>query len=167
MPGFSNLSGAIDATDAGGSITLDSSALALHLPAWFADPTLPLDHLGLQARWRYQPGRQLLVELDKLEFVRGKLHGSLSGNHQLPLEPGHGPGVADFEGTLGGFQIAQVGRYLPLVTPEGLRGWLSAALQGAPSTTCACACAATCRASPSVQTTRPNAGAANSAWPAA
>ncbi|MEN3274406.1 MAG: hypothetical protein V7631_196 [Massilia sp.] len=130
LPGFDNLSGTIDATDKGGSLTLDSSDLALRMPAWFAEPAMPLDRLALGARWSYQPGEQLLVEVDKLEFAQGPLRGSLSGRHQLPLGPGHGPGVADITGTLDGFQIAQVGRFLPLATPEGLRGWLSAALQG-------------------------------------
>jgi uncharacterized protein (TIGR02099 family) len=130
LPGFDNLSGSIDATEKGGSITIDSNKLALHMPAWFADPVMPLDRLALGARWTYQPQEQLLVEVDKLEFAQGRLHGNLSGRHLLPLGPGHGPGVADIEGTLDGFQIAQVGRFLPLATPEHLRDWLGTALQG-------------------------------------
>ncbi|MDB5746645.1 MAG: hypothetical protein JWP72_1493, partial [Massilia sp.] len=130
LPGFDNLSGSIDATDKGGSLTLDSRELALRMPAWFAEPAMPLDRLALGARWSYQPGEQLLVEVDKLEFAQGSMRGSLSGRHQLPLRQGHGPGVADITGTLDGFQIAQVGRFLPLATPPGLRGWLTSALQG-------------------------------------
>ncbi|MFC5509893.1 YhdP family protein [Massilia jejuensis] len=130
LPGFDNLSGSVDATDKGGSITVDAKELALHMPAWFADPSMPFDRLALGARWTYQPKERLLVEVDKLEFAQGALRGSLAGRHLLPLGPGHGPGVADLEGTLDGFQIAQVGRFLPLATPEHLRGWLGTALQG-------------------------------------
>jgi uncharacterized protein (TIGR02099 family) len=130
LPGFDNLSGAIDATEKGGSIALDANDLALRMPAWFADPSMPLDRLALGARWTYAAREQLLVEVDKLEFAQGSLRGSLSGRHLLPLGPGHGPGVADIEGSLDGFQIAQVGRFLPLATPEHLRDWLSTALQG-------------------------------------
>jgi uncharacterized protein (TIGR02099 family) len=130
LPGVHNLTGSIDATDKGGSLTLDASKLALLMPAWFAEPMMPLDRLALGARWSYQPGEQLLVEVDKLEFAQGSLRGSLSGRHQLPLQQGHGPGVADITGTLDGFQIAQVGRFLPLATPPGLRDWLASALQG-------------------------------------
>jgi uncharacterized protein (TIGR02099 family) len=130
LPGFDNLSGSIDATDKGGSIAIDSNALALRMPAWFAEPSMPLDRLALGARWSYQPKEQLLVEVDKLEFAQGALRGNLSGRHQMPLGAGHGPGVADITGTLDGFQIAQVGRFLPLATPEGLHHWLSTALQG-------------------------------------
>ncbi|MGJ9417778.1 YhdP family protein [Massilia sp. CMS3.1] len=130
LPGFDNLSGSIDATDKGGSITVDAKALALHMPAWFAAPSMPFDRLALGARWTYQAKEQLLVEVDKLDFAQGGLRGTLAGRHLLPLGAGHGPGVADITGTLDGFQIAQVGRFLPLATPEGLRGWLSTALQG-------------------------------------
>jgi uncharacterized protein (TIGR02099 family) len=130
LPGFDNLTGSIDATEKGGSLTLDSTGLALRMPAWFADPAMPLDRLALGARWTYQPQEQLLVEVDKLEFAQGSLRGKLSGRHLLPLGPGHGPGVADIEGSLDGFQIAQVGRFLPLATPEHLRDWLASALQG-------------------------------------
>ena len=130
LPGFDNLSGSIDANDKGGSISVDSQALALRMPAWFAEPSMPLDQLALGARWSYQPDAQLLVEVDKLAFAQGALRGNLSGRHLLPLGAGHGPGVADITGTLDGFQIAQVGRFLPSATPEGLRRWLGTALQG-------------------------------------
>lgn len=130
LPGVDNLSGSIDATQAGGSISVDSESLALRMPAWFAEPAMPLDRLAVQARWRYEPREQLLVEVDKLAFAQGSLQGELSGRHLLPLNEGHGPGVADFTGTLDGFRIAEVGRFLPNVTPENLRHWLAAALQG-------------------------------------
>ncbi|CAN7540939.1 YhdP family protein [Massilia sp. LjRoot122] len=132
-PGFQNLSGSIDANQNGGSVTVDSSALVLHMPAWFAEPALPLDRLDLKARWNLDPGKQLLVEVERLAFAQGALNGSLSGRHTLPLLPGGGragPGTADFSGTLDGFEIASVGRFLPLATPENLAHWLSAALQG-------------------------------------
>jgi uncharacterized protein (TIGR02099 family) len=130
LPGFDNLSGSIDATEKGGSVTVDSEALALHLPGWFAAPDMPLDRLALQGRWAYQPNDLLQVDLDGLEFAQGALHGKLTGRHVLPLAAGHGPGVADFTGSVDGLAINQVGRFLPSVTPEHLRDWLTAALQG-------------------------------------
>lgn len=130
LPGVDNLTGSIDATQDGGSISVESTNLALRMPAWFPEPTMPLDSLAVQARWRYEPQEQLLVEVDKLAFAQGSLRGNLSGRHQLPLGPGHGPGVADFTGSLDGFRIAEVGRFLPNATPEHLREWLATALQG-------------------------------------
>ncbi|HWJ94885.1 MAG TPA: DUF3971 domain-containing protein, partial [Telluria sp.] len=130
LPGFDNLTGTIDATEHGGTVALDSQDLVLALPGWFAEPAMPFDKLALQARWSFPQQDQLLVEVDGMEFAQGTLTGSLSGRHQLPLGAGKGPGTADFSGTVDGFQINQVGRFLPTVTPEHLRDWLTGALQG-------------------------------------
>lgn len=132
-PGFENLSGSIDASQAGGSVTVGSSALVLHMPAWFAQAAMPLDRLDLKARWNFDPGKQLLVEVERLAFAQGALTGSLSGRHSLPLRPdggSAGPGTADISGTLDGFAIGTVERFLPLATPEHLAHWLGTALQG-------------------------------------
>lgn len=132
-PGFQNLSGSIDANQGGGSVTVASPGLVLQMPAWFAEPAMPLDRLDLKARWTYDPGRQLLVEVERLAFAQGALSGELSGRHSLPLLPeggAAGPGTADISATLDGFAIGSVGRFLPLATPEHLAHWLGTALQG-------------------------------------
>jgi len=134
LPGVRNLSGNVDASDRGGSLNIASEHLALALPAWFADPDLAFDQLGLRARWSYPQDEQLLVEVDGFDFSQGKLKGMLSGRHLLPLSPdkdGHrSAGNADFTGTVDGFDIGTIGRWLPLATHEGLRDWLTGALQG-------------------------------------
>ena len=130
LPGFKNLSGRIDATDHGGSVDVDSDKLVLALPAWFAEPEMPFDRLALHARWSFPQDDQLLVEVDSMNLAQGALKASLSGRHVLPLKPGQGPGSADFTGTVDNFEIASIGRWLPLATPEGLREWLTGALQG-------------------------------------
>jgi uncharacterized protein (TIGR02099 family) len=129
-PGFRNLSGSVDASDRGGSVTVASDKLALDLPAWFADPEMLFDQLALRARWSWPQADQLLVEVDNMNFTQGGLTGTLAGRHLLPLGAGRGPGSADFNGTIDNFDIASIGRFLPLATPEGLRGWLTGALQG-------------------------------------
>jgi uncharacterized protein (TIGR02099 family) len=134
LPGVRNLSGNIDASDRGGSVNIASQRLALALPAWFAEADMPFDELGLRARWSFPESGQLLVEVDGMEFAQGSLKGTLSGRHLLPLNEGKdglkGPGSADFTGTVDGFDIGRIGRWLPLVTHEGLRDWLTGALQG-------------------------------------
>jgi uncharacterized protein (TIGR02099 family) len=133
IPGFRNLSGSIDASDQGGSVTVDASRLALALPAWFADPDMVFDQLGLRARWSWPQDDQLLVEIDGMNFTQGALKGTLSGRHLLPLTAAHGikgPGSADINATIDNFDIAAIGRFLPLATHEGLRDWLTGALQG-------------------------------------
>jgi len=131
IPGFTNLSGSIDATDVGGTLTLDARDTVLLLPAWFAEPAMPFDQLAMQARWSFTPKDHLLVELDSLNLVQGALKASLSGRHQMPLvaAAGKSPGVADLSGTISGFDAKTLGRYLPLQTPPGLHDWLVGAIE--------------------------------------
>lgn len=129
-PGFEHLSGHIDANERGGKVALDSKGLALFMPAWFAEPRMPFDQLALKASWTFEPGKQLQVEVDDLSFRQGEFTAELGGRHVLPLTPGHGPGMADIKGSLDGFAIDQIGRYLPLATPHSLHDWLVGALQG-------------------------------------
>jgi uncharacterized protein (TIGR02099 family) len=130
IPGFRNLSGSVDASDRGGSLTLDAERLALALPAWFAEPDMAFDRLGLHARWSWPQDDQLLVEIDGMNFTQGALKGTLSGRYLQPLGAGHRPGSADLNATIDNFDIAAIGRFLPLATPEHLRDWLTGALQG-------------------------------------
>jgi uncharacterized protein (TIGR02099 family) len=130
IPGIAGVSGSVDASDQGGSVDLASSGLALALPAWFADPNLHFDTLSLRARWSYPKDDRLLVEVNDLHLTQGALAATLSGRHVLPLKPGEGPGTADLVATVDNFQIAGIGRWLPVHTPEGLREWLTGALQG-------------------------------------
>lgn len=131
IPGVENLSGAIDASEKGGSIAVDSQRLVLQLPSWFAEPSMPFDELRMQARWHFAADNQLMLDLDKLSFTQGNLKGSLSGRHQMPLvaQPGKPAGVVDLSGTLTGFDVKQLGRFLPLQTPVNLREWLLGAIQ--------------------------------------
>ncbi len=128
-PGFENLSGHIDANERAGSVKLDSQQFALNMPAWFAAPRMAFDRLALDARWQLEPGRELQLDVEELAFAQGAFKATLAGRHIMPLTPGHGPGTADFTGSLDGFPIASIGTYLPLATPHGLHDWLVGALQ--------------------------------------
>ncbi|MFA9218267.1 MAG: YhdP family protein [Sphingomonadaceae bacterium] len=129
LPGFDNLSGAIDASDQGGSFSLNSEQLLLQMPDYFSEAAMPFDKLKLQARWSFLPDNQLQLQIDQFDFVQQGLTGSLSGSHVLPLA-GKGLGKIDLTGTLNGFQLNRIGRYLPLQTPTDLRAWLTGALEG-------------------------------------
>ena len=129
IPGFEHLSGAIDASERGGVFTLNSTQLVLQMPDYFSVAAMPFDQLNMKARWSFEAGQQLLFQIDAMDFVQEGMSGTLAGNHLIPLN-GKGPGKADFIGTLTGFQIDRIGRYLPLQTPPDLRNWLSGALEG-------------------------------------
>ncbi|WP_373990865.1 YhdP family protein [Duganella sp. BuS-21] len=129
LPGFDNLSGAIDATEKGGSFKLHSQQLVLQMPDYFAEASMPFDHLDLKARWSFEADNQLLLQVDSMDFEQEGLSGTLQGTHTISLA-GKGPGTADLSGTLTGFQINRIGRYLPMQTPPHLQQWLSGALEG-------------------------------------
>jgi uncharacterized protein (TIGR02099 family) len=131
LAGVENLSGSIQATEEGGSVAIASNDLVLHLAPWFADEAFPLDKLAVKARWSF-PNRHLQVDIDQAAASQGKLKASLTGRHVLSLDPSKpgGPGVTDIKGSVDGFDIASIGRYLPLKTHEHLRDWLTGALVG-------------------------------------
>ena len=129
IPGFDNLSGAIDATERGGSFSLNAPGLVLHMPDYFSDAAMLFDQLNMQARWSFEPNNQLLFQIDSMDFQQQGLSGTLSGSHIMPLG-GKGMGKVDLTGTLNGFELNQIGRYLPLQTPPDLRAWLTGALEG-------------------------------------
>ncbi|WP_367185279.1 YhdP family protein [Rugamonas sp.] len=129
IPGFDNLSGAIDATEHGGSFSLNSTALVLQMPDYFSDPAMPFDQLNMQASWSFPAENKLLLQIDALDFVQRGLSGSLSGSDLMALN-GKGGGKVDFTGRLNGFELNKIDRYLPLQTHAELRAWLTGALQG-------------------------------------
>ncbi|TWI51424.1 uncharacterized protein (TIGR02099 family) [Pseudoduganella flava] len=133
LPGFDGLSGTINAADDGGTIELDAPGLVLDMPQWFETAAMPFHQLKLDAAWARTSDGGLRIKLDKLEFDQDGMTGTLSGTHTLPAGKGGalaGPGIADFTGTLNGFTINRIGRYLPNATPEHLKHWLTGALEG-------------------------------------
>ena len=130
IPGFENLSGTIDASDKGGSFTLDSKDLALQLPGYFVDPVMPFSKLQMQASWKFEAQDSLLFQVKKMDFQQDGLTGSFSGQHILPMRKGleNKRGVVDISGSLTGFDVKQISRYIPEHAPENLRRWLTTAL---------------------------------------
>ena len=132
IPGFENLTGSIDANESGGSFRLASNGLKLQLAGYFAEPVVSLDQLGMQARWRFEGGDRLLLEVAQMQFARQGMHGTLSGSYLMPLNLQRGKplGMVDVTANIGGLALAKVNDYLPLATPEHLRTWLTGALVG-------------------------------------
>lgn len=132
IPGFDNLTGRVDASDRGGTFTLASSNLALQLPGYFTDSSMPFERLNMQATWAFQENDQVLLDMQKVDFVQEGLSGVLSGKHLMPLnrQKGQSQGSIDISGKLNRLELQKVGRYLPLQTPDALRQWLTGALIG-------------------------------------
>lgn len=132
IPGFANLSGTVDASDKGGSFRLASSGFELNLPGYFSEPVMLFEKIDMQASWTFQKDEQLLLEIERMDFVQDGLVASLSGRHLMPLQARKGTplGQIDLSGKIIDLDLAKVGRYLPLQTPDETRAWLAGGLEG-------------------------------------
>ena len=127
LSGFSGMSGSVRADEKGGSLTLDSHAASIELPAVFSEALVPFDVLNAAVRWRL-PASGLEVDINSLAFANADAAGSASGNYRAASG---GPGYADLDARLTRADARQVARYLPLRIKEPARNWVSrAALAG-------------------------------------
>lgn len=125
-PGVDNLSGTLDVTQHGGSVSLDAPQLLLQWPSFLAAP-LPFEQLKLKASWAIDSHAQLTVQLADFDFLQQGLSGALHGSYAS--DPGHGPGTLDLTGSFNHVDVTTIGRYLPQDTAPDLRAWLSGALE--------------------------------------
>src|SRR6266513_469080 len=127
VPGFSGLSGSIDATEAKGSVSLASRNAALDLPRIFPEPRIPLETLNGRIDWERQGERQVTARFPSLSFSNAHLSGTASGAYTYP---GSGPGTIDLSAQLSRADGAQVARYLPLpeIMGKATRDWLAAGI---------------------------------------
>lgn len=132
IPGFENLTGRVDANDKGGTFNLASEQVKLDVADYFNEPVMRFDQLKMQAGWTFQEKDQILLNIAKMAFVQDGLAASMSGKHLMPIAAQNGKhfGTIDMTAHIDRFELNQVGRYLPLQTPEHLRAWLTGGLQG-------------------------------------
>ena len=128
FPGFTGLSGTLEANEKGGSLNLLSQASSIDLPGVFPksspEPHTPLDSLKAQARWSLgQEG--LKVELQKMEFAGPEAAGSAQGVYRYR---GQGAGEIDLTAALTRADARAVWRYMPKTVGDGSRRWLRSSL---------------------------------------
>jgi uncharacterized protein (TIGR02099 family) len=123
-PGFQNLSGSIDLSPSGGTLTLASPDAHLFFPGVFEDPELAATRLDARVHWK--TGSTLEVSLDGFTFSNEDLEVSAAGTVRLSDT---GPPVADVTASLARANAAAVYRYVPLRAGVGTRTWLRAALR--------------------------------------
>lgn len=124
FPGFSGVSGSVDANERGGSATLRSAQARLDLPSVFAEGDIALDTLNAQARWTLDRG-VLDAELTRIEFAGPDAAGSAQGTYRYT---GEGPGTIDLAAALTRADGRAVWRYMPRVVNVNARHWLRDAL---------------------------------------
>jgi uncharacterized protein (TIGR02099 family) len=127
LPGFANLRGTIDFTEAGGTLALDARAASADFPGVFERPQIALDRLRAQLRWT-RTGDRLDLQVQSLAAANADLDLTASGSYQRSLAPSQGPGTLDLDARIQRIEVAAAARYAPLVTGPGTRAWLERAL---------------------------------------
>jgi len=126
-PGVQGLQVTFDATQDGGTAQLQMASGRLQLPAWLAEPLVPVQALSADLAWkRERAGWQVQV-------TRGKLsNAELQGEVQLTWTSpaaGQTAGTLDLQSTIKRLEARQVARYLPTALPEPARHYLRDALK--------------------------------------
>jgi uncharacterized protein (TIGR02099 family) len=123
LPGFSGLSGSVEATQERGKLTLSSSKAALEVPRVFPEARIPLDTLAGQLEWERAGG--ITVRVSSLSFANEHASGNLFGSYAWS---GDGPGTLDLSAVLNRADGRYTERYLPHVLPPQAREWLTSAI---------------------------------------
>ena len=123
LPGFSGLSGNLDANEKSGTLALDSHGVRANFPDLFREP-LEMDALTAQMNWKKQENG-LDLNLTSFSLANRHLAGTLFGSYKM--ERGK-PGTIDLTGQFTRGDARQVGRYIPLTIGLSTRDWLNTAL---------------------------------------
>lgn len=126
FPGFSGLSGTVEANERGGSASLRSQKLTLDLPSVLPESLIALDTLNAQAKWKIDKG-VLDAELSHTEFAGPEAAGTVQGRYHYT---GDGPGSIDLSGELTRGDARAVWRYMPHAVNSSARYWVRDALLG-------------------------------------
>lgn len=127
IPGFSNLSGHIDATEKGGVLNLASQDVVLQFPSVFADPDMKFESLRLDSHWEVQKAEAVIYHVDSMAFAQEGLAGTLSGTRVIPLQS-KSQGSIDMKAKLSTFDLRKIARLLPLTTAKQASDWISGAI---------------------------------------
>lgn len=123
LPGFENLAGSIEATEAGGTVQIDARDAVLVFPGVFEDPRLSFRQLAARAYWTVRP--RFDVRVDAFSASNDDLELNASGSYR---SGGKGPGLVDLAGRIVRARAPAAHRYVPLVAGANTRAWLRNAL---------------------------------------
>jgi uncharacterized protein (TIGR02099 family) len=123
IPGFTNLSGSVVATEKGGTLTLASRGAVFRLPEIFEDPDLDFESLTAQIGWSFPDGR-MEFRTDNLAFTNQDATGTAQVVYRS--EPGTA-GYMDLNARVVRGNGARAVRYVPKYLAI-TRSWLATAI---------------------------------------
>jgi uncharacterized protein (TIGR02099 family) len=131
IPGFSGMSGSIDATQKGGTVSLSAEKSTLELPGILAEDGAKLDTLSGQLGWNLHPDH-FEVRISNLAVANPDAAGTFSATYSSKAGKPGGPGVIDLTGNLTRADGRAAWRYIPWL-PVSVRDYLKGAVVAAPS----------------------------------
>ena len=126
VPGFSGLSGTLDATEKSGTLQLASKGSAVLLPQVFEEPRLEFDTLDVKSTWSFPAGR-LELKIEQAAFANADLAGQFSTTYRSVPDS---PGYMELAGRLTRSAADRVYRYMPAALSPGLHAWVKGAIEG-------------------------------------
>lgn len=123
FPGFSNLSGTIDADEENGTLSINSQNAELDLPQIMRWP-IPADKLSGQVRWR-KNGSKTDIRFGNIAIANAHLAGSINGSYQLNGAKG---GYLDLSAKLGQVDGKYAHYYYPKMLGESTLHWLDSSI---------------------------------------
>lgn len=120
-PGFSGLSGQIDAKTEGGNLALNSQRVQLNLPSILFEPLVALDMLTAQLKWQKQANNNYRFQLAQATFSNADMTGNIFGEYLL--QPGH-LGVIDLTGAVSRGNGKAAFHYMPLAAKQHAYDWM-------------------------------------------
>src|SRR5262249_8193656 len=116
IPGFTGVSGSVDASERGGALMLNSSNATVNMPLGFRD-VLDFEALVAQVSWS-RNGGEAELKFNNISFSNTHLAGTLFGNYRTA---GSARGSIDITGNLTRADARYASRYIPLVVGKGAR----------------------------------------------
>lgn len=120
LPGFSGLSGSVQANEKSGQLVLRAQDVRIDLPRVFPEAQSSWDTLRAQLKWT-SGSDGLRVHLAQSEFAGPDAAGSARGVYR---HTGEGPGFIDLNASLSRGDARAVWRYMPHAVGAGARHWL-------------------------------------------
>lgn len=129
IPGFSGLTGSVEANEKKGTLYLVSKDAEVDLPRVFPESRVALESLTGQMGWEIGPqgGLPLQFSLTNLSFANPHVSGSAVGRYTWT---GERAGNIDLSAQLNRGNAKFLWRYLPFVIGDNTRAWLSRAVLG-------------------------------------
>lgn len=123
LPGATNVTGSVEATQDHGQLRIASQTATVALPKIFAEP-LAFDTVRGEVTWRHEAD-VVQMQVTDVAFANAELAGTAAATwHSRP----GGPGDINLEARLTHANLAMAHRYLPVAAGAAVREWLRKAL---------------------------------------